>query len=63
MLLYVYIYRETHWSQTLFYIDDPCAVIQDTVIKGSISIKPHADAHRYVIGGILCFAFVSDKLK
>ncbi|XP_060597643.1 protein arginine N-methyltransferase 6-like [Ruditapes philippinarum] len=40
--------EQTHWSQTLFYIDDPCAVIQDTVIKGSISIKPHIDAHRFL---------------
>ncbi|XP_045165871.2 protein arginine N-methyltransferase 6-like isoform X2 [Mercenaria mercenaria] len=38
----------THWSQTLFYIDEPYDVTQDTVIKGCISIKPHSSAPRFL---------------
>ena len=40
------IFRETHWSQTVFYVDEPFLVEQDTVISGSIAIQPNANAPR-----------------
>ena len=39
-------FRETHWSQTVFYVEEPFLVEQDTVISGWIKIQPHTNAPR-----------------
>lgn len=44
--------EETHWSQTQFYVEEPFNVIQDTKIKGSISIQPHPGSPRFLDIGI-----------
>ncbi|XP_052779385.1 protein arginine N-methyltransferase 6-like isoform X3 [Mya arenaria] len=40
--------EETHWSQTAFYVEEPFSVDQDTCISGSIHIRPHREAARFL---------------
>ncbi|XP_052214005.1 protein arginine N-methyltransferase 6-like isoform X2 [Dreissena polymorpha] len=41
-------HEETHWSQTAFYMEQPCHVTQDTLISGSVSVQPHPGAARFL---------------
>jgi len=38
----------THWRQTIFYIDEPISVEQDTPIQGTIVAQPDTDNRRFV---------------
>ncbi|XP_060703798.1 protein arginine N-methyltransferase 6-like [Hemiscyllium ocellatum] len=40
--------EETHWKQTLLYLDEPVQVFQDTVIKGQITLTPAVDNPRHL---------------
>ncbi|GCC35994.1 hypothetical protein chiPu_0014484 [Chiloscyllium punctatum] len=40
--------EETHWKQTLLYLDEPVQVFQDTVIKGKITLTPAVDNPRHL---------------
>ncbi|XP_052780651.1 protein arginine N-methyltransferase 6-like isoform X2 [Mya arenaria] len=40
--------EETHWSQTAFYVDEPFPVDQEVCISGSIHIRPHREASRFL---------------
>jgi len=40
---------ETHWGQTLFFLDEPVPVRQDTTIAGKIQVSPaHLENKRFV---------------
>jgi protein arginine N-methyltransferase 6 len=41
-------YGYTHWKQTLFYFDDPLALVQDDQIEGSIDVTQHAKNKRFL---------------
>lgn len=43
----IFIYRSTHWGQTLFYNEEECDVRQDTQIQGTITMKPNKAKPRY----------------
>lgn len=50
--------EETHWKQTLLYLDAPVEVEQDTAVSGEVSIRPSAENAReicihvdYTVGG------------
>ncbi|XP_041052608.1 protein arginine N-methyltransferase 6-like [Carcharodon carcharias] len=40
--------EETHWKQSLLYLDEPVQVSQDTVIKGKITLTPAEDNPRHL---------------
>ncbi|XP_078404385.1 protein arginine N-methyltransferase 6 [Cetorhinus maximus] len=40
--------EETHWKQSLLYLDEPVQVFQDTVIKGKITLTPAEDNPRHL---------------
>ncbi|XP_067866175.1 protein arginine N-methyltransferase 6-like [Heterodontus francisci] len=40
--------EETHWKQSLLYLDEPIQVFQDTVIKGKITLTPAEDNPRHL---------------
>ncbi|XP_043573969.1 protein arginine N-methyltransferase 6 [Chiloscyllium plagiosum] len=40
--------EETHWKQTLLYLDEPVQVFQDTVIKGKVTLTPAVDNPRHL---------------
>lgn len=43
----IFNYRETHWQQTLLYIN-PLEVMQDTVITGSMTVTPSPENSRFL---------------
>ncbi|XP_072099278.1 protein arginine N-methyltransferase 6-like [Mobula birostris] len=40
--------EETHWKQSILYLDEPVEVFQDTVLKGKITLAPAEDNPRYL---------------
>ncbi|XP_055513820.1 protein arginine N-methyltransferase 6-like [Leucoraja erinacea] len=40
--------EETHWKQSLLYLDEPVELFQDTVLKGKITLTPAEDNPRYL---------------
>ena len=38
----------THWKQTLFWVDEPIALLQDDVIEGTIDIAPSPVNKRFL---------------
>ncbi|XP_078081303.1 protein arginine N-methyltransferase 6 isoform X2 [Mustelus asterias] len=40
--------EETHWKQSLLYLDEPVQIFQDTVIKGKITLTPAEDNPRHL---------------
>ncbi|XP_051891253.1 protein arginine N-methyltransferase 6-like [Pristis pectinata] len=40
--------EETHWKQSILYLDEPVEVFQDTVLKGKITLTPAEDNPRYL---------------
>lgn len=41
-------HEETHWGQTLFYVEKPFTVEQDTSLKGSFSMSPNKVKSRFL---------------
>lgn len=50
----IFIYRSTHWGQTLFYNEEECDVRQDTQIQGTITMKPNKAKPRYKLSSHKC---------
>ena len=44
LLLY---YRETHWQQTVVYVDEPFTVPKGTPLTGSVALSPNEEYDRY----------------
>jgi len=40
--------RGTHWQQCVLYFDEPITVVQDTCIKGNISLQPNKTYNRHM---------------
>ena len=38
--------KQTHWKQTVFYIDEPLEVGAGDVIKGRVSVQKASENHR-----------------
>ena len=44
ILLY---YRETHWYQTVVYVDEPFSVPKGAPLTGSVALSPREENDRY----------------
>jgi hypothetical protein len=45
---YIIVCRYTHWKQTLFYFDEPLALVQDDRIEGTIDIRQSNTNKRFL---------------
>ncbi|XP_054893158.1 protein arginine N-methyltransferase 6 [Poeciliopsis prolifica] len=39
---------ETHWKQAVLYLDSPVEVVQDTPVRGEVSMFPSEDSSRHI---------------
>ena len=42
--------RETHWYQTVVYVDEPFSVPKGTPLTGSVAMSPKEENDRYEYG-------------
>ena len=43
----LFYYRETHWYQTVVYVDEPFSVPKGTPLTGSVALSPREENDRY----------------
>uniref|UniRef100_A0A8C4SNK4 Protein arginine N-methyltransferase 6 n=1 Tax=Erpetoichthys calabaricus TaxID=27687 RepID=A0A8C4SNK4_ERPCA len=46
--------QETHWKQSILYLDEPVDVVQDTKIMGEITLSPSEKSPRHICAHLDC---------
>lgn len=54
---------ETHWKQSVLYLDEEISVKQDFQITGSVSLSPHVSNPRFLTINLSCQVQDGDVLK
>uniref|UniRef100_H2YHG7 Protein arginine N-methyltransferase 6 n=1 Tax=Ciona savignyi TaxID=51511 RepID=H2YHG7_CIOSA len=55
--------RETHWKQSLLYLNSEVQVVQDSQIRGDLEMTPCLDNHRFLNINLTCHVDNSPKIS